>query len=200
LGRLRFAILLLMIAAAMSAGPISPAEASPAVSRTDISDIRGPLPTSGLPPFALTCLELLVAGGLTVIWSKLRRRRSTLAPLTPETVGNPVEILDQWAASYRRGDLPPDFFYLRTAALVRTTLACWTGLPASRLTTGELLDRVAVPELLAAGELALAGQLLTFCDRVKFAGHTPDAVEAEWLLAAARELLGRPAKERHELP
>lgn len=199
MGRLWFAILLLLIAAAISAGPIAPAGASPSVIREDISDIRGPLPASGVPPFALTCLELLVAGGFTAIWLKLRRRRTVLASLTTETVGSPVEILDQLAASYRVGCSTADLLCLHTAALVRTTLAFRTGLPASRLTTGELQYRVAVLDLLTEGDLALAGQVLTFCDRVKFAGHNPDAVEAEWLLAAAAELLGRTAKERHEL-
>jgi len=197
---MRFALLLLLTAAVMSAAPLSPADAAPVVTPTDIHDIRGPLPTSGMPPFTLTCLGLLVAGGLTVTGLKVRRRRSVLPPLTPETGGNPVEMVDQFAAAYRKGDSPPDLLCLRLAGLLRTTLACWTGLPASRLTTGELLDRVAGLDLLTAGELALAGQLLTFCDRVKFAAHFPDAVEAEWLLGAARELLGRPAEERHEVP
>jgi hypothetical protein len=195
MGRLRFAIPLLLGVALLFAAPLSPSHASPAAIRTGIRDIRGPLPASAAPPFTLTVLGLLVAGALTLTWWQLRRRPSVPVPLPPETVGKPVETVAGLAAWYRRGASPPDLLCLRLAALVRSGLACRTGLPASRLTTGELLDRLSIPDLLTERELVLAGQLLAFCDRVKFAGHTPDPVEAEWLLAAAGELLDGKQKD-----
>jgi len=191
--------LLLLAAAAVPAAPLPPAQASPGATRTEIRDLRGALPAAGVPPFILTSLGLLAAGALTLTWSGVRRRRPLHPPLPPGTGQNPVETVRQLGAAYRRGDFPPDILCLTLASLVRSAVSSRAGVAAHRLTTGELLDRLAGLRLLPARDLALAGELLGFCDLVKFARHQPDAVELQWLLTAVEELLDGSWEERHEV-
>lgn len=157
-------------------------------------ELRGPLPLAGWPPFALTSLGLVAAAAAFAAW-----RRALRPPPLPEPVAAAppreacaaaLPLLERLAARYGTGALPPGALCLELAALVRSTLACRTGLAASRLTTGELMERMACCRLLPEAELERAGQLLFFCDRVKFAGHRPDAAEGSRSLALARELLG----------
>jgi hypothetical protein len=112
--------------------------------------------------------------------------------VAPETYGDPAEFLERCGNSYLQGELTPLLLCLRIAALLRTALARRAELSATGLTSGELLQRLTLLNLLEAGELARADRVLNFCDRVKFAGHDPDAGEAEWLLTEARTLLSPP--------
>jgi hypothetical protein len=159
---------------------------------SDIRDLRGPLPAGGTPPFTLTFSELLAAGATALAWAGLRRRRTLRPPAAPEACGNPAELLERCSDSYHLGELTALLLCLRIAALLRTSLASWTELPATGLTSGDLLERLTLLNLLDSDQLARAGCLLDFCDRVKFAGHAPGAGEAEWLLAEARVLLSPP--------
>jgi len=183
-----------LLPAVALAAPLYPAPGAPVANPRDILELRGPLPPSGWPPFALTLLLLCGAAALTLAWLWLRRVRQLPDPL-PEKNEDPINLLGGLAAWYGAGGAPAELLCLRVAVLLRSTLGRRTGLPAARLTTDEFLGRVRVPELLGADELALADQLLSFCDRVKFARHEPDAAEVRWMMDAAQELLGRQAEE-----
>ena len=193
--RLRFGIAPALLPAAPLAASPPYAPGAAAAHPAEILALRGPLPPSGLPPFALTCLLLSGLLALVLAWFWLHRTRPV--PAAPrENPGDPVETLGRLAAWYQREDAPARLLCTRVADLVRAELSCRTGLPAPRLTTSEFLGQAGVPALLSARELALADQLLSFCDGVKFAAHDPDAAELRWLLDAAGELLGSPAEER----
>lgn len=194
--RLRFGIALALLPAAPLAASPPTAPGAPAANPMDILELRGTLPPSGLPPFALTILLLLGLLALVLAWLWLHRTRPIPAPPPPENPEDPVQTLFRLAAWYQREDAPARLLCTRVADLVRADLACRTGLPVCRLTTSEFLGRAGVPALLDARDLALADQLLSFCDGVKFAAHDPDAAELQWLLEAAGELVGRPAEER----
>ena len=195
MGPLRFGIALALLPAAPLAASSPTVPGAPAASPAEIMELRGPLPPSGLPPFALTCLLLSGLLALVLAWLWLHRTRPIPAPPS-ENPEDPVETLGRLSAWYQRGDAPAGLLCTRVAALVRTTLASRTGLPAPRLTTGEFLGQAGAPALLDARELALTDQLLSFCDGVKFAAHDPDAAELQWLLDATGELLGRGVEER----
>jgi len=197
----RIAIFLVLTAAVMPAASHAAAEPlHAAATRADIQDIRGALPAGGLPPFVLTGLGLLIAGGLAMARYRMRRKETLLPLPAPEAGCDPIETVEQLAAAYQRGDLPPELLCFSLAALLRSVLAASTGLPATRLTTEELLDLAAVHDVLSAGKLTLAGRFLHLCDLVKFAGHQLTTGDAESLLGAARELLdGFTVEERHEV-
>jgi hypothetical protein len=196
--RIGFALALALAPVPLAAAP-APGLSPPG--GADLLDLRVLLPVTGPPPFLLTLLVLL-AGGSVLAWRL--RRRARLAPDppaegAPETGDDPAQALGGLADWYRREGPPGELLCLRVDALLRSALELWTGLPAGRLTTDELLGRVSVPEGLWPGELALADQLLSFCDRVKFAGHAPRAEEVEWVLDAAGALLGRTVEGRDEV-
>jgi len=170
---------------------------APAPTTSGILELRGALADPLSPPFALTLALLTVAAGLTLARLLYSRVRRLPALLPADGAGDPALTLGRYAARYRLGDASAELLCLRIAELVRGALALRTGLPASRLTTDELLGRV--PELLGAGELVALRRLLSFCDRVKFAGHGPDAGEAEWAIETAGELLAGKKEERREV-
>jgi hypothetical protein len=194
------------------AGKIAPSEAlpsqaAPGIAPAEIRDIRNPLPEGGPPPFTLTLIGILLTGGATAAWFRVRRAgMAPPAPVgadcrTPDCIPDvdPCQALELLAESYRRGEVPTELFCLRIAALVRADLAARSGLPASRLTSGELLEHLRGPGLLTAGELSLADRVLSLCDWVKFAGHDAGVQEAKQLLATARELLAGQRGGRHEV-
>lgn len=193
--RSRAGLHLVLAVIATFAAPFASAELP--VAATDIRDIRGPLTSGGPPPFVLSGMGLLIAGGVVVARRKLRRREAPHPPTAPDIGSDPAGEVDRLAAAYRRGECPADMLCLRLAALVRTALAERSGLPASRLTTEELLEQAPSHDEPMAGKLDLAGRILSFCDLVKFAGHSPKDAEVERALEAARDLLGGSMEERY---
>jgi hypothetical protein len=168
--------------------------AAPALSAaSEIRDLRGPFPAAGLPPFALSLLLLLVLGAACagLAWSRASRRPTPTPSSASEATPDPVRSLPELSACFRSGALPAELLFLQIADLLRRELGCRAGVRAARLTSEELLERLAAGELLAPDDALLARRLFELCDRVKFAGHRPEPPQTEWLLCAAGGLLGR---------
>ena len=167
------------------------AASSPATVAVDIRDIRGPLPLSSLPPFILSGGVLLLA----VVLLLVRRRRfhrglHEAAPVPPAVAPGPdaKALLARLAADYRQGACAGEQALMRLDRLLRSSLAASSGIHALQLTAAELLPRL--EPLLDPGAQALLGDLLSLCDRVKFAGHRPAPEEVERALTAVASLLG----------
>jgi len=194
-----FGAMLVLLFASAAWGTALTATGEPVATPTEIKDLRGPFPPEGMPPFALTLLGAVAVGGAALTWTRLRRRRHPLTPVDPEPERDAVALLDHLAEAYRRRSCSAEEFCLDVAQVVREALTSWTGLPAVQLTTAELVGSCDRCRSLWPGELALAEQLLSYCDRVKFGGHCPDDAEVDWLAAAARQLLGSPREEPDEV-
>lgn len=193
-----FATLLLpLLLCGLHAGAPSAAQAADA----EIRDLRGGLPLPATPPFALTA-GTVTGAALTAGYLMLRRKRRylSLAPVPCAAGETPLGTLNRCAALYRAGDLSAELLCLNLAPLIRSTLASKSGLPVSRLTTAELLQRMRGEALLPETEIALAAGLLQLCDRVKFAGDLPVGLEAERFLAGVTRLVSGEPEGVHEIP
>lgn len=164
--------------AALAAAPLS----------ATLAPLRGPLPAPAAPPFTLTLLYLALCALIFIAW--LRRGRShpsrAAIPSAPSPEGPP--LLEEIAARFEAGQFSPADLCLILASFARVRLTQATGLPASRLTSAELLEQAEASRLLTASELAQAAEFFQLCDRVKFAAELPDAERARRALELARAL------------
>lgn len=173
----------------MSAGPYAALAAAP-LSAT-LASLRGPLPAPAAPPFTLTFLYLALSALIVIAW----RRRKMPAPAGAAPPFDPPQmlpLLEEIAARFEAGQFSPEELCLVLASFARVRLAQATGLPASRLTSEELLEQAQASGLLSASELQQAGELFELCDRVKFAAELPDAERARRSLELARALFPPP--------
>jgi hypothetical protein len=160
-----------------------------------LAPLRGPLPAPSAPPFALTLLYLVLCALIVVAW---RRRAGTASYAVPALHAPPTDtlpLLQEIAARFEAGEFSPEELCLVLASLARVRLAQRTGLPASRLTSTELLEQAKASELLTPVELEQAAELFQLCDRVKFAAHIPDGERARRSLELARALFSPPGGE-----
>ncbi|GAM10023.1 hypothetical protein OR1_02308 [Geobacter sp. OR-1] len=151
-----------------------------------IRDIRGPVPPSGIPPFAYTA-ALLAALGIT-LW-QLRRRQTVRPDETahrqrPETGGNDLSgIVDR----YRSGAIPLTVLFDRINILVRCHVAGLSSVAPEHLTNNELLG-IAVA-LLPHDSFVQAADILGLCDLVRFGMVHPDSCRIDRALDATAQLL-----------
>ncbi|WP_026840916.1 hypothetical protein [Citrifermentans bremense] len=163
--------------AALAAAPLS----------ATLASLRGPLPAPAAPPFTLTLLYLALSSLIVVAW----RRRKCLPPAGAAPPFDPPQtlpLLEEMAARFEAGQFSPEELCLILASFARVRLAQATGLPASRLTSAELLQQAEASGLLSASELEQAAELFELCDRVKFAAELPDSERARRSLELARAL------------
>ena len=157
----------------------SPLAVAWAVQDDAIRPLRGPLPPSGLPPFAATSVILLCLG--TLVW--YRRRKAVRAPVVSEPTDAPVSSGDQLALLLEevcRQQHQPAEIVERLMPILRSHLAGKSGTSAAYNTSQELLA-----SLHCAGEtgvLQRTAELLRLCDRVRFGGLVPTFDQAEWAL------------------
>lgn len=168
----------------MSAGPHAALAAAP-FSAT-LAPLRGPLPAPAAPPFTLTLFYLLLCALIFIAWRR-RKRTPAAAPL-PADPPEALPLLEEIAARFEAGQFSPGELCLILASFARVRLTQATGLPASRLTSAELLEQAEASRLLTASELQQAAELFELCDRVKFAAELPDAERARRSLELARAL------------
>ena len=183
----RLQVLLFFVVMSPGAFAATTQPAGPTPTPADIRDIHGPLPIADHPAFALTGGLLLLAGGLLLVRRKIHRHQPIAIPSPSVTDPDPIELLARLAADFRQGVCAPERLIIQLDGLVRSTLAARMGIPAQRLTSAELRAQAA-PSLNPEHQ-ALLGSLLLLCDRGKFAGHRPDAGEAERTLATAANLI-----------
>jgi len=157
---------------------------------TDLRDIRGPVFSRELPPFALTGALLL----LGVFFAFLLRRRGApaAAPETPPASrSDSPENLTSLADDYRNGRISVQTLFIGMATLINHHLLAAAGLAPAPMTTDEILLRT-LP-VLPHQEHRQAAEALRLCDRVKFAAHQPAAQEVSAALDLAAGILSRGA-------
>ena len=158
----------------------------------DLNELRPPTgieelpePPSSAGPWtravgvALGLAAALVIG--IVAWQMARRRRP--APLTPE----------QWAMRELDAleQAPPEgtVFAERLSHVVRTFLERNSGVPATRLTTPELLTAINSNDTAGVLPADPTRSVLEWCDRVKFAGYLATDEERTHRLVEVRGLV-----------
>lgn len=171
----------------------SPLDVVWAVQDDTIRALRGPLPPSGLPPFAATAVILLCLG--TLVW--YRRRKAVRAPVVSEPTDAPVSSGDQLALLLEevgRQQRQPAEIVERLMPILRSHFAGKSGTSAEYNTSQELLDRLQCTG--ETGVLLRAAELLRLCDSVWFGGVVPTFEQAEWALQETQLLL----QDRSEEP
>ena len=164
-----------------------PKEAQPGqvASQAPLRDIRGPLPSTGLPPFAGATLVLMVAGLSLVVIVKARKGRRAM--VAPSTLQQPAA--DDLAAlldAYSRGEMPADTLFLHLA-----------GVASSRLVQGDCRAMTSKEVLKSAVEnvpaelIAVAEAFFATFDRVRFGGFRPDAPAVAEACAAVHLIVHR---------
>lgn len=137
-----------------------------------IRDIYGPVQSSGLPPFAVTAVLVLVA----LAWRGISRSRSNMAGKVVLPVSETDRLHDELVSlrvSYLRGELSELQVFDRLASVVRSLVPC---ADPSALTSEELV--ALARENIPAEVLNRIEPLLTLCDKVRFGGYVPDKVVA----------------------
>lgn len=141
----------------------------------EIIDDRGPT-TIAFTMIGLAIVAALIAFAL--------RRRKVVSPTLAATVAQQLDALER---SHIAGEIDGRTFAGRLSEIVRDWVQSRFGLPAKRQTTAELTDittnwderiREAIREVLSK------------CDRMKFAGQEPKAEECSELVANARAICG----------
>jgi hypothetical protein len=166
-------------------GSPSAAQQAPTSGPTAIRDIRGPLETSGLPPFTGTVLVLLVAALYLAVTAKRRKGRGCMVAPPPV----PTTAMDDLAAvrnAYAQGELPALQLFEQLAGICRSLLIRSDG---RAMTSAEVLT--AAGETVPAELIAVAATLFAVCDRVRFGGSRPDIPEVAEAFAAVQLLLER---------
>ena len=160
-----------------------------------LAPLRDPLPAPSAPPFALTFLYLVLCALIFIVW----RRRAGTASVGVEALPAPptdtLPLLEEIAERFEAGQFSAEELCLVLASLARVRLAQRTGLPASRLTSTELLQQAEASGLLTSVEIEQAAELFQLCDRVKFAAQIPDGERARRSLELARALFSTPGGE-----
>jgi hypothetical protein len=116
------------------------------------------------------------------------------ALLSPEAA---LDLLES-RFSGQREDV--DLLYQDLSNLVRACLERRSGLPASRLTTDEILAETSGTGGSSPEPVQRLRAFLQRCDLVKFAGYGPSATEIEESFAAARSIIhSADASSTHDL-
>jgi len=187
----------LLLAAGAAHGAPAVGDAVPGVQGA-LADLRGPLSAPTLPPFVSSAAALLLSCAVAGVLCRRRGSRPAEADAAPAVVSH-LALLEDLAADLRDGGLSAERFCQGIAELVRCAVAAAGGIPAECLTTEELLGERALREMVGDEGVAVACQILTLCDRVKFAGHAPSDAELASLLGMARQLLETVPEARHDV-
>jgi len=195
------AVLQLLLSPALSPG--ATADRAPGETRSpagDIRDIKGPVPPLSLFPWLVPVgSAVILAGGVMALVIARRRGRRGDPPqeaalLSPEAA---LDLLES-RFSGKREDV--DVLYQDLSNLVRDCLERRTGLPASRLTTDEILAGTSGTGISSPAPAQLLREFLQRCDLVKFAGYEPSVTEIQESIAAARSIIrSAGASSSHDL-
>jgi hypothetical protein len=149
-----------------------------------------PFPAPRRWPLWALLVALLVLPAI-VLWQRRRARPQPVATAASgsDTHGRARQRLERLRAWLPRTRAEIRAYHVEVADLVRWLLAERLALHAPELTTEELLVARPTIEALLPAQRATLSALLTFCDRVKFAGHAPTASERQDLLQAAARFL-----------
>ena len=141
----------------------------------EIIDDRGPT-TIAFAMIGLSIVAALIAFAL--------RRRKAVTPTLAATVAQQIEALER---SHIAGEIDGRTFAERLSEIVRDWVQSRFGLPAKQQTTTELTDASTNWD---DGTREAIREVLSQCDRMKFAGREPTVDECRELAAGARAVCG----------
>jgi hypothetical protein len=177
-------LLLLAVLVLMNGSP-AVALPVPINSPASIRDIRGPLKTSGPPPFSRAVAVLLVASLYLAVGAKIRRGRNRMvapSPIPPTS----MDVLEALRIAYSLGDLSVLHLFEQLAAIACSQLVQNDG---SAMTSEEVLE--ATGDAVPAELITVVADLFAVCDRVRFGGYRPDTSEVTEAFTAVQLLLER---------
>ena len=157
-----------------------------AVEPTAIRDIRAPLPTAGLPPFAGTIL-ILLAGGLGLVMIIRDRSEKTGPTVFPPVASRELSDLAFLRDAYERQELSADLLFCHLSSFARSRLVQSDN---GTLTNVELLK--AVSDNTAAEIVFGTTELFALCDRVRFGAYQPEMADIDVAFAMLQKLLDYP--------
>ncbi len=141
----------------------------------EIIDDRGPT------TIAIAMIGLAIVAGLIAF---ALRRRKAVTPTLADTVAQQLDALER---SHIAGEIDGRTFAERLSEIVRDWVQSRFGLPAKQQTTAELTD---VSTNWDESTREAIREVLSMCDRLKFAGQEPTAEECRELVTNARAICG----------
>lgn len=120
-----------------------------------------------------------------IVWWWMRRPRRIIPPKLPRE--RAMEALDRIAE--QMGQMNPYEFSIEVSDILRSFVTEQYGLPFTRQTSVEFLERVARNSQFVAEERALLEDFLTRCDLIKFARYDATSADSSLLLDEARRFV-----------
>ena len=133
--------------------------------------------------FAIVFLALGIIGA--AIWWFMRRPKRQLPPKLPRQ--RALEALDQIEREADR--MNPYQFSIRLSDILRSYVTEQFGLPVTRQTSVEFLERIARNPQFSADEKSLLKDFLDRCDLIKFARYAATPVDSRLLLDEATKFV-----------
>ncbi len=164
----------------------------PARGTLEIRPPRSPL----FWPFAVGG-GVLVLGGLIIgliVWRRRHRRPAAIDPYLVATMR--LTKLETLGVPEGAG---VDAWYVELSAVIREYVEHRYAIRAPELTSEEFLRVARDRQIISPEHRVMLGQFLDACDRVKFAGHRPEAAESADALAHARRFVEE-TRPRPEAP
>ena len=129
--------------------------------------------------FAISFVVLSLIGAL--VWWILRRPKSKAPPKLPRQ--RALEALDQIGGDVER--INPYEFSIRLSGILRGFVTEQYGLPLTRQTSVEFLERLARNQQFSGDEKSLLQDFLNRCDLIKFARYHATSADSRMLLEEA---------------
>jgi hypothetical protein len=149
-------------------------------------DIAPPVDYSLLPKwivFAASFAGLSILG--LIIWWLIRKPRRQRPPMLPAQ--RALDALER--ISSQVDQINPYEFSIRLSDILRSYVTEQYGLPVTRQTSFEFLERVARNPQFSAEEKALLEDFLSRCDLIKFARYQATSADSRLLLDEATRFL-----------
>ena len=162
----------------------------------NLRDIKPPLETpQNLLPYFISGTVILGLGA-ALLWYALQKNRQPLStpvkdendtPLAHEVAYEKLAVIEasDWL---KRGDM--ETYHTQIAHVLRQYIDARYQIPALELTTTGVLQAMLRADI-AAPYIERTQQLLTNCDRVKFATYQPELTEASARIADARWIVDK---------
>lgn len=152
--------------------------------RGELDEVVG---RSWLVPALIAGGAALLALALLAVRARRRRQRAEVRRSAAEIAFGRLAALE--GRGLPEGREAADGWYVELSDIVRRYIEDRFGIRAPELTTEEFLREARRLDALNEPHGALLSAFLEACDRVKFAGHEPDADESQAAIGRARRLI-----------
>ena len=164
----------------------------------DIRDVKVLAAPRLAPPLLFVGMALVFLAGGKLAYGLWRNKQKKTLFLSPHDIAFSALASLQQKSFLSGGAVSHPFSEI--AGIVRNYIESIEGLRAPAMTTEELLVAVAEEKNLSSSLGNLLYNVLTCCDRVKFAGYAPSAEEQTAMFASAREIIELIREAPHAIP